>query len=127
MAIALRVRFVLFFLLLAASSLLHPVPSRAQLQQPFVYTSGGGIAIRNDSTGALTLAPVSPLAPLSFPVAIDAKGRFLFSADNNSVRMYQVDAATGAYTEVPNSPFSSATTTNPILVATEPPENLSAW
>lgn len=34
--------------------------------------------------------------------------------------MYLVDAATGAYTEVPGSPFASAYTNGPILLATEP-------
>lgn len=34
--------------------------------------------------------------------------------------MYQVDAATGAYTEVSGSPFASAYTNSPTLLATEP-------
>jgi hypothetical protein len=39
----------------------------AQLQQPFVYTTGGAIAIRNDTTGALAPTSASPLAVLGFP------------------------------------------------------------
>jgi hypothetical protein len=57
---------------------------------------------------------------LGFPVVIDAKGRFLFAAGNDSIHMYQVDALTGAYTEVPGSPFALANTNGPILIATEP-------
>ena len=34
--------------------------------------------------------------------------------------MYQVDAQTGSYAEVPGSPFASANTNGPILIATEP-------
>jgi hypothetical protein len=45
---------------------------------------------------------------LGFPAVLDAKGRFLFAAGNNSIHMYQVDSVTGSYTEVPGSPFASA-------------------
>ncbi|HEX4537978.1 MAG TPA: hypothetical protein VH140_13590 [Candidatus Acidoferrum sp.] len=75
----------------------------AQLQQPFVYTTGGAIAIRDDATGALAPTPASPLAVLGFPAVLDAKGRFLFAGGNNSIHMYQVDSVTGSYTEVPAS------------------------
>ena len=34
--------------------------------------------------------------------------------------MYQVDSVTGSYTEVPGSPFASANTNSPTLIATEP-------
>jgi len=34
--------------------------------------------------------------------------------------MYQVDSFTGSYTEVPGSPFASANTSSPTLLATEP-------
>lgn len=76
--------------------------ANAQLQQPFVYTNG-------------VLAPTSasPLAVLGFPAVLDAKGRFLFAAGNNSIHMYQVDSVTGSYTEVPGSPFASANTNSP--------------
>jgi hypothetical protein len=92
----------------------------AQLQQPFVYTTGGAIAIRNDATGALAPTSAYPLAVLGFPAVLDAKGRFLFAAGNNSIHMYQVDSVTGSYTEVPGSPFASANTNSPALIATEP-------
>jgi hypothetical protein len=108
------------FLLCLAFMLGCVVPTHAQLQQPFVYTTGGGIATRNDSTGALTPTAASPLPVLGFPVVIDAKGRFLFAAGNDSIHMYQVDAVTGSYAEVPGSPFASANTNGPILIATEP-------
>ncbi len=104
----------------AVALLLLAASARAQLQQPFVYTTGGAIATRNDTTGALAPTAASPLQILGFPVVIDAKGRFLFAAGNDSVHMFQVDAATGSYTEVPNSPFASANTNGPMLLATEP-------
>jgi len=94
--------------------------ANAQLQQPFVYTTGGAIAIRNDATGVLVPTAASPLAVLGFPAVLDAKGRFLFAAGNNSVHMYQVDSVTGSYTEVRGSPFASANTNSPTLLATEP-------
>jgi hypothetical protein len=34
--------------------------------------------------------------------------------------MYQVDSVTGSYTEVPGSPFASANTNSPTVIATEP-------
>lgn len=85
-----------------------------------MYTTGGAIATRSDTTGSLTATPASPLQILGFPVVIDAKARFLFAAGNDSVHMYQVDSATGSYTEVPGSPFASAFTNGPTLLATEP-------
>ena len=115
------------FLYYLSFILLWAAPARAQLQQPFVYTTGGGIATRNDSTGALTPTAASPLPVLGFPVVIDAKGRFLFAAGNDSIHMYQVDGLTGAYTEVPGSPFSSANTNGPILIATEPTGRTLGW
>jgi hypothetical protein len=84
--------------------------AEAQLQQNFVYTTGGGVATRNDATGVIAPTVASPLAVLGFPAVLDAKGRFLFAAGNNSIHMYQVDSVTGSYTEVPGSPFASANT-----------------
>jgi hypothetical protein len=94
--------------------------AHAQLQQPFVYTTGGAIATRNDATGVLAPTSASPLTVLGVPAVLDAKGRFLFTAGNNSIHMYQVDSVTGSYTEVPGSPFASANTNSPTLIATEP-------
>jgi hypothetical protein len=51
---------------------------------------------------------------------MDAKGRFLFAAGNDSIHMYQVDATTGSYTEVFGSPFASGNTNDPVLLATKP-------
>lgn len=96
------------------------ISANAQLQQPFVYTTGGAIATRDDATGVLAATADSPLAVLGFPAVLDAKGRFLFAAGYNSIHMYQVDSATGSYTEVPGSPFASANTNSPTMIATEP-------
>jgi hypothetical protein len=109
-----RICLFLTGLLVLASS------ASAQLQQPFVYTTGGAIATRDDATGMLAPTLASPLAVLGFPAVLDAKGRFLFAAGNNSIHMYQVDSVTGSYTEVRDSPFRTTNTNNPILIATEP-------
>ena len=113
-----RTRAIPYFL--AFASLFFSNAAHAQLQQNFIYTTGGAIAIRNDTNG--TLAPVngSPLFPLGFPAVLDAKGRFLFAAGNDSIHMYTVDSTTGLYGEVNGSPFASANTNGPILLATEP-------
>ena len=72
----------------------------------------------NGNARAYCRAP--PLAIVGFPAVIDAKGRFLFAAGNDSIHMYQVDATTGNYTEVTGSPFFSGNTNGPVLLATEP-------
>jgi hypothetical protein len=110
------IHLLLFFTALLAFA----ATTSAQLQQPYVYTTGGAIATRNDVTGALAPVAGSPLPALGYPAVIDSKGRFLFAAGNNSIHMYTVDSATGTYTEVPGSPFSSANTNSPVLIATEP-------
>jgi hypothetical protein len=94
--------------------------ARAQLQQNFIYTTGGAIAIRNDTNGTISPVNGSPLFPLGFPAVLDAKGRFLFAAGNDSIHMYTVDSTTGLYGEVNGSPFASPNTNGPILLATEP-------
>jgi hypothetical protein len=111
-------RLAVFFVFTAA--VLFVTNAGAQLQQPLVYGTGGAIAIRNDASGTLTPTADSPLAVLGFPAVIDAKGRFIFAAGNDSVHMYEVDSVTGAYTEVSGSPFASATSNSPMLLATEP-------
>src|SRR5579862_985893 len=118
--IALRLGAGIHLLFLFAALLAFAATADAQLKQPFVYTTGGAIATRNDVTGALAAVAGSPLPALGYPAAIDAKGRFLFAAGNNSIHMYSVDSAAGTYTEVPGSPFSSANTNSPVLIATEP-------
>jgi hypothetical protein len=85
-----------------------------------VYTTGGAIATSNDNTGVLSPTSASRLALLGFPAVLDVEGRFLFAAGSNSIYMYQVDSVTGSYTEVHGSPFASANTNTPVLLATEP-------
>jgi hypothetical protein len=97
-----------------------PGLARAQLSQPFVYMTGGAVATRNDQSGALNPIQGSPFGVLGFPAAIDAKGRFIFAAGANSIHMYSVDATTGEYAEVAGSPFASANTNTPSMIATEP-------
>src|SRR2546430_630756 len=93
----------------------------AQLQQPLVFSSGGAVALRSDQTGLLTPVAGSPFAVAGQRVTLDALGRFLFAPGIDSVRMFQItDASTGAYAEVPNSPFASTKTKSPGFIAVEP-------
>ncbi|HMD39890.1 MAG TPA: choice-of-anchor D domain-containing protein [Candidatus Acidoferrum sp.] len=115
---------ILIFLALISACI--DVPSaRAQLQQPFVFSSGGAVAVRNDQTGALTPVSNSPfLTPSQAPASgftIDVQGRFLFAIGTNSIRMFQItDSTTGAFQEVCDSPFASPTTNQPMFIAVEP-------
>jgi hypothetical protein len=95
------------------------IPSLAQFQQPFVFSTAGAVMTKNDQTGVLTPVPGSPFAPASFQT-LDVQGRFLFGLGTNSIRMYQVNSTTGAFSEVPNSPFASANTNQPAFIAVEP-------
>lgn len=108
------------YLLALATSIFFSNAAHAQLQQNFVYTTSGAIAIRNDTNGTVSPVNGSPLFPLGFPAVLDAKGRFLFAAGNDSIHMYTVDSTTGLYGEVNGSPFASANTNGPMLLATEP-------
>ena len=74
---------------------------------------------RNDQTGVLTTVAGSPYAPGEFQT-LDVQGRFLFGLGTNSIRMYQVNSTTGAFSEVPNSPFASGNTNQPGFIAVEP-------
>ncbi len=79
---------------------------------------------KDSTTGALTTATGSPLSERldGAAMAVDALGRFLFVANptNNDISMFQINAATGALTEVPASPFAAgATPTSPVALATE--------
>src|ERR1700722_16870636 len=68
-------------LALAASA----APSaRAQLQQPLVFSSAGGVASRNDQTGALPPVAGSPFTPANQSLVIDVQGRFLFAIGTTS-------------------------------------------
>src|SRR6266487_2054344 len=91
----------------------------AQFQQPFVFSTGGAVMTRNDQTGVLTPVQGSPYAAATFQT-LDAQGRFLFGLGTNGIHMYQVDATTGAFAEVPHSPFASSNTNQPAFIAVEP-------
>lgn len=63
----------------------------------------------NDSTGALTAVPGSPVSDTNGPVAVVAtpSGAFVYTANsNNSVSEYSVNATTGALTLVSGSPIT---------------------
>ena len=99
--------------------LLGSTSLNAQFQQPFVFSTAGAVMTRNDQTGVLTPVSGSPFAPAQFQT-LDVQGRFLFAPGINSIHMYQVVAATGGYSEVPNSPFASPNTNQPSFLAVEP-------
>ena len=105
---------ILIVTVLLCSNLAH-----AQFQQPFVFSSAGAVMTRNDQTGVLTPVTGSPYAPASFQI-LDVQGRFLFGVGTNSIHMYLVNSTTGAYSEVPNSPFASPHTDQPVFLAVEP-------
>ena len=106
----------LTFLNLFCSILAH-----AQFSQPLVFSSGGAVALRNDQTGALTPVSGSPFLATGQNMTLDVQGRFLFCLGNNSIRMFQItDPTTGAYQEVPHSPFASSNTSDPVFIAVEP-------
>jgi hypothetical protein len=94
---------------------------QAQLPQPLVFSSGGAVALRNDQTGLMTPVAGSPFVSSGQTITVDVQGRFLFSLGTNSIRMFQItDATTGAYQEVPHSPFASPNTKSPLFIAVEP-------
>src|SRR5258708_40179351 len=53
-------------------------------------------------------------------MTLDFKGRFLFTASFNpsKISMFTVDPNTGALQEVPNSPFASLSTNDPVFLST---------
>jgi hypothetical protein len=111
--------------MILAASFAHglvPALSHAQLQPPLVFSSAGGVAVRNDQTGALTAVQGSPFAPsTSGAFTIEVQGRYLFAVGTNSIHMFQItDATTGAYSEVCGSPFASSTTKQRLFIAVEP-------
>jgi len=111
----------LIFLAVFAAGSSAPA-SRAQFQQPIVFSSSGAVVVRDDQTGTLTAVSGSPFAPsTTSALTIDVQGRYLFSVGNNSIHMFQItDATTGAYNEVCGSPFASPTTNQPLFIAVEP-------
>jgi hypothetical protein len=106
-------------LLFAGVILAAAFPAFAQFQQPFVFSTSGAVMTRNDQTGVLTTVAGSPYSAADFQT-LDVQGRFLFGLGTNSIRMYQVNSTTGAFSEVPNSPFASGNTNQPGFIAVEP-------
>src|SRR5271156_1209117 len=114
-------------LLVIAALFLAATSTRAQFQQPLVFSSGGAVMVRNDQTGALTPASGSPFPPTGQTLTIDVQGRYLFGIGVDGVHMYEItDSGTGAYAEVPNSPFASSNTNSPTFIAVEPTGNYIA-
>jgi centrosomal CEP192-like protein len=112
---------ILIILSVVFSAALHLPIAHAQLQQPLVFSSAGAVASRNDQTGALTAVAGSPFTAATQPLVIDVQGRFLFAIGTNGIHMYQIsDSTTGAYQEVPCSPFASSVTNQPAFIAVEP-------
>lgn len=109
------VRAVLFLSVILAAGL----PASAQFQQPFVFSTSGAVMTRNDQTGVLTTVAGSPYAAADFQT-LDVQGRFLFGLGTNSISMYQVNSTTGAFSQVPNSPFATGNTNQPGFIAVEP-------
>ncbi|HZC65258.1 MAG TPA: choice-of-anchor D domain-containing protein [Candidatus Dormibacteraeota bacterium] len=120
-------RFQARLIFLSFSLLALAVPASAQFQQPFVFSSGGAVVVRNDQTGALTPVSGSPFPATNQTLTLDVQGRYLFGIGVNSIHMYAIiDSDTGAYQEVANSPFASANTDSPVFVAVEPTGNFLA-
>lgn len=94
------------------------ISAHAQFQQPFVFSSAGAVLTRNDQTGLLTPVQGSPYAAAQFQT-LDVQGRFLFGVGTNSIHMYQVNSSTGAFSEVPTSPFASPNTNQPLFITVE--------
>jgi hypothetical protein len=94
------------------------ISAQAQFQQPFVFSTAGAVLTRNDQTGVLTPAQGSPYAAAQFQT-LDVQGRFLFGVGTNSIHMYQVNSSTGAFSEVPTSPFASPNTNQPLFITVE--------
>jgi hypothetical protein len=115
----------IFFFVLALS--LAAGATRAQFQQPLVFSSGGAVVVRDDTTGALTPVTGSPFLATGQTLTIDVQGRYLFGIGVNSIHMYAItDSSTGAYQEVANSPFASGNTKSPTFIAVEPTGNYIA-
>lgn len=108
-------------ILTALASATRTPSARAQLQQPLVFSSAGAVASRNDQTGTLTPVAGSPFTPANQSLVIDVQGRFLFAIGATSIHMFQINnSTTGAYQEVPCSPFASSVTNQPAFIAVEP-------
>jgi hypothetical protein len=100
-------------------------------QQQYVYasvpvttTSSEVAAFSKDGATAVLALIGAPLADAlqGGPMALDAKGRFLFivNSNSNSISMFQIDQATGILTEVAGSPFAAGGTENPTGTSISP-------
>src|SRR5271154_3445650 len=115
------------FILAALALIIVASQARAQFPQPLVFSSGGAVLVRDDSTGALTPTAGSPFPAPNTTLTIDVQGRYLFGIGVNSIHMYAItDSTTGAFQEVTNSPFASQNTNSPIFIAVEPTGNYIA-
>ena len=96
--------------------------------KPFIYitlyspTAPNTIAAyQMDSQGVLHSIPGSPFAAggtkTGLP-AIDPSGKFLFVANggSNNIQGFAIDAATGALTPVPGSPFTTEVSPYPVVI-----------
>jgi 6-phosphogluconolactonase len=105
-----------------------PLSIRADSQGRYVYLSDQDFTTNNATgnvaayaidpvTGSLTTVPGSPFlsGPVPVGVAVDLKGKFVFTANQGSylnnyagtVSGYAIDANTGGLTPVPGSPFTA--------------------
>jgi hypothetical protein len=114
------------FLFLLSAVLLCSLSARAQFQAAFVFASDpNGVAVytRNDVTGVLTPVAGSPFASKESvsSMTLDFRGRYLFTANrtNSKISMFTIDPNSGALQEVPNSPFASLFTNQPVFLSTE--------
>jgi hypothetical protein len=118
---------ILIFAALLVLPIAIATPVCAQLQQPFVFSSAGAVASRNDQTGDLAAVAGSPYTTAGTTLTLDVQGRYLFAPGTNSIHMYAItNSATGAYQEVANSPFASPNTNQPLFIAVEPTGNFIA-
>jgi len=118
-----RTKRAIFFCcaVLASSS-----SSPAQFQSAFVFAAdpiGVAVYTRNDVTGVLTPVAGSPFSSKEVvtSMALDFTGRYLFASNrtNSKISMFTVDPFSGALLEVPNSPFASLFTNQPVFLSTE--------
>ncbi len=105
----------------------NPAGTFAYVANPGDGRSNGSLSAYNinATTGALTPVPGSPFATGNIPVSVTVNpaGTFAYVANENhgsngSISAYRIDAATGALTPVPGSPF--ATGILPVSVTVNP-------
>jgi 6-phosphogluconolactonase (cycloisomerase 2 family) len=102
-----------------------------QTPQQYVYTSNSTSSTTSVVSGYSKNGQSGALTPLGTPVngrlegglaAVDGQGRFLFILNpvSDDISMFQIDASTGALTEVPGSPFATPPTINPNQAPSSP-------